>query len=332
VDIGGGRFALFAEFEKAAVVYQVFTDGTPPTTQGDPVYAVYREQVDKAQYYEKAFNWMKFFIDDGTASDMACGFAAFDSSAAQGLLYGAGYSNRAELNHQGLNSSGVQSVNASGTMKVDTFTYDSAATANVMWDGSHPNDRTYAVTMVGTPSGATVLDFGPNVGGGMGLAIPQTSTKDWNAAYAGTYFTLVYEYDVLAGTRTIEPMRVVLSSSGGVDVYPSGSTTAVYQSTFTSVEDFSGGPNGEPVKLTFAAAAGNASAQSTTVQGANVAHGAFVSQVNDGSRESVLSLILDPQGRFFGFTMFDKATGGTADPNDYRVRFGFALKDTGYTP
>ena len=66
------------------------------------------------------------------------------------------------------------------------------------------------------------------------------------------------------------------------------------------------------------------------VQGAHLGHGMFLSQQSVGGHESVLSLIFDPAGRFFGFTMFEKATGGLS--SDYRIRFGFGLKDAGYTP
>jgi hypothetical protein len=328
VDLGGDGFVLFAEFPQAACVYQKFD--SLGDADGNPVYVVYRVQVDKSSYYAKAFNWMRFYIDpnpiDGQ-SDMSTGFSAFDTSGEQGLLYGAGYSKKLEA--EGAAEGGVSDINSGDTTKVSDFTADAATSANILWTGT-VGDMATAISMVGTASGAVIMDFGTDTGGGMGLAIPQATMSF--SQLAGTYFTLVYEFDQETDEQQISVMKTVIKSDPqSLEVYDFADKTdnpanAVFDQNFTAVGDLVGGPvGGEDISETFQRVSGCSAATSSIVRNAYTCNGAFVAQ--DLVEEITVVAQFDSTGRFFGFTMFDNET----DETDYIVRFGFGIRDTGYT-
>jgi hypothetical protein len=325
VDLETGEFVLFAEFPQAACVYQLFDAAGDPS--GNPVYVVYRQQVDKSSYYAKAYNWMSFNIDStGDQSDMTTGFSAFDSSGQQGLLYGASYSKKREA--EGAAEGGVEDINSGDTTKVADFTADSETSANILWTGT-VGDMATAISMIGTASGAVILDFGADIGGGMGLAIPQATMSF--SQLAGTYFTLVYGFDQGTDEQTISPMKVVVKSDGNLEAYDFNDKTdnpanAVFDQDLTAVGAFVGGPvGGEDISETFQRISGCSGAASSVVQNAYTCNGSFVAQ--DLANDITVVAQFDSTGRFFGFTMFDNNTGAT----DYIIRFGLGIKDTGYT-
>jgi hypothetical protein len=213
---------------------------------------------------------------------------------------------------------------------VDTFTYDAETVSNIIWTTTE-GAWDYAITMTGTASGAVILDFGPETGGGMGLAIPQTDLIDnatsWWSSASGTYFTMVYEYDLSTLDEEITPMKMVITPGGFIRVFQyedsTETGTPVFNKELVAFKDFPSGPNaGEPIRLTFQTVSGNVSANATTVQNAHLCKGAFISE--DMVEDQIVTSIFDPSGRFFGFTMFDN------EGFDYILRFGFGIKDDNY--
>lgn len=324
-----GGFVIFGEYPDAACIYQLFkyTDAgkTNSETIGNPQYAVYRQATDKTEFYAKAYNWMKFFIDDNvTDSDMETGFAAFDGSAQYGKMYGAGYSHRANLNGYGYH--GINNINSDGSTYVSNFTYYSAELANVMWTGT-VGDFSDAISVVGTPSGTYVMDFGPNVGGGMGLVVPQSDIS--LASVEGVYFVMVYEYNMTNGESGANPMKMVIDG-GKLSVYiydEDTNSAAVWAEDLIAIAAANSGPTDEPITNSFEIVASNNNAVSLVVQNAHECKGAFISFGTNASGDTndVATMMFDPQGRFFGFTGFFKEVDGDV------IRFGFGIKDANYS-
>ena len=322
-------YVLFAEFEGAAVIYVLFNSSGE--TLERPQYAISRQQMSKNNVYETAFNWMKFKIDPNsdTSTDMECGFAAWDAQSNSGRLYGASYSNRAEK--EGWCTNGINNINEGGDVSVDGFTYDSSTVSNyVDFGGTGPD---YRLTMVGTPSGATILDFGIKMGGGSGLAIPQSDTEAWNSAYNGTFFIMLYEYDSSTGEHDVKPIKCVLSgtTTGYLEVFDSTHDTSVTgdppmtEGALTPIEDLSAAdsPGGaEKIIEQFAATSDNASANSNIVKDAHECHGGFLFQEPNG----VTFIMCNPDGKFGGFIGFTDHGS-----SNYSYRFGFTIKDENYS-
>jgi hypothetical protein len=332
VTLATGGYALFAEFPGVALAYQQFT--ASGIMDGDPQYVVLRSETPPSHYYERAFVWMKFFIDTTAAnSDMESGFAAWDSTAGNGRLYGAGYSNNRDVSNSGPNTYGISNVNEAGTVGVPGLTYDSSTQSNTIWDSAHPNDRNYAITLVGTASGAAVMDFGPNMGGGGGLAIPQAGTKAFQSAYTGTYFVIVYEYAKSGGTRSVQLVKTVFGADGSIRTYNytdhTATATPFFSQSLTAIEDIAAGSspnNPELLTTSFRTISGNAGAASSVTQNAHLCHGSFVA----AGTNQVAMIAFEEQGRYLGFTMFEN--GGTPDvTSDDVVRFGFGIKDSDYS-
>jgi hypothetical protein len=339
VDLGGGAFVLFAEFQEAACVYQAFDEFGD--ANGNPVYLVYRDAADSSSFYSRAYNWVKFFIDStggGADSDMNCGFAAFDASGQSGRMYGASYSKRDDFINDLDHPDGLSNINETGDAGVDGLTYDAETMTNVIWnDGVGNWDGAIAVT--GTASGALILDFGPSEGGGAGLAVPQTAAVDNLATFwptvTGTYLTMVYGYSN-AGGEEIGPVKVVIYSDGSIDVYDYNDSTVTGTSFFdeplelTRVEDVPDGPVAEEsISESFLYEAGNGSAASTVVQNAHLCKGAFIARYFTGGDydfEQLIMMGFDPSGRFFGFTMFE----WDEYYESLTIRFGLGIKDADY--
>ena len=161
----------------------------------------------------------------------------------------------------------------------------------------------------------------------MGLAIPQADTS-WSQL-AGTYFTLVYGFDRFTDAHEVSPMKIVIDSSGNCKVYPydekTDTGTPVFDQDFTAIGDFVGGPVAlEDISDTFLRVSGCSSADSSVVQNAYLCKGGFIAQ--DAVENIVVVSGFDSSGRFLAFTMFDEETGAL----DYRIKFGFGIRDTGY--
>ncbi|MBN2402654.1 MAG: hypothetical protein JXN64_09655 [Spirochaetes bacterium] len=269
-------------------------------------------------YYENAYNWMRFRIEEipATDSDMEAGFAAFDAASNEGLLYGAGYYSAGDS---------ISDINSSDASKVNSFMYNPELVANTMWQGA-VGDMNNAVTLTGTATGTNMLDFGPDVGGGgSGLAIPQSDIT--LAEAAGTYFLLCYENDQTSHSNSVNPMKLVISATGQqikIFQYSDRTDTGIpgFSDSLTAVADLTAdeSPGGTTaIKDQYADISGNADASSAVVRNAHYCLGSFVAQETD----QVINIIFDPSGAFCGFTMFD-TTG-----NDI-IRFGFGVKDAGY--
>ncbi len=313
------KFVIFAEYPNAAVIYQMFEDGE---TIGEPVYVVSRSMINKNTFKDKAYNWMKFLIDatDDEESDMNCGFVGFDTDT-DGLMYGASYSHNSNIN--GDINKGLSDINTGGVVSVANMTANAANYSNELWPSGDTSDLADAVSLIGTPSGSIILDFGMNTGGGMGIAIPQSDIELTDVD--GTYFAMVYFYEASTDTTSVDPMKIVVSSTG-IQVFnysDSISTgTPVFDENLTKLAEYAGGPDSKPVCTSFADYAGNNSATSTTIQDANNCRGAYLA----GSEDAIVNVMFDPNGKFLTFTMFMGS-----DPDDRSIGFGFGIRDNNYT-
>jgi hypothetical protein len=328
------HFVLFAEFAQEACIYQAF-DNTmpPPVTEGNPVYVVYRERVATSTYYDKAYNWMEFKINDLGDSDMNTGFAAFDlSGITKGMLYGAGYSHRRQLRSEG--TEGVEDINTGEFLMVDAITYDSSLVANIMWEGGNVGNMDYALVMAGTASGTHIIDHGSSAGGGMNFVLPQTASAAFNSnAFAGTYFTMHYALNGQTNESLTEPLKIVITSGGNVQAYDyDGPITdpALFDEALVDVSSYTGGPvSGDPISETYQTVSGNASAASSVVQQAHLCYGAFIAE--DSADSEIVVVMFDPSGSYLAFTMFKPLAADDGDfTNDFEIRFGMGIKDAGY--
>lgn len=336
-------YVLFAEFNDVALVY------VPFNYLGDaidnPQYALIREQLTKDNVYGTKYNWMTFKIDqDATEdSDMSGGFAAWDAQSNSGKLIGAGYSNKAQKLNWPDASDGISDINKDGSVDVDSFGTDSATKSLYFYSDGIP-DWGHRVTLTGTQSGATILDFGPDAGGGSGLAIPQASSKDWNPAYNGTYFMMVYEYSSWSDSgpsdngTSINPMKCVLSgtTTGYLEVFESNADTStatpVFESSLTAIADLSAdaSPGPMPIIDQFGIISGmyDHSPDAAHLHDANECKGSFIASKEASGVHSIVFIMFDPQGRFGGFTMFEEQND---PPKHYAYRFGFTINDPNYS-
>lgn len=327
-----GGFVYFAEFPDTALVYQMFkyTDAghTIHEREGNPVYAVYREATTTSTYLEKPYNWMQFNTAfETTYADMEVGFAAIDDNTSGGLFYGAGYSYRAEL-EQGTNYA-ITTINkdTNNLLKLENMSYNSETVALVDWGGGSVGDYSNALSMVGTRSGAVVLDFGPERGGGAGIAIPQASSTNF-VPPEGTYLLLVYECPISNTNGNVEPTKFVVEPGGNVakvfDLQTNTSTgTPVYEGYFAPIYSFPEGPMGVPVAQTLSNASGISNANSSTIKGAYQALGAFV--LTNTNENDIVFTMFDPNGNYMAFSAV--CVGGDTT----NILFGFGIKDPNYS-
>lgn len=333
-----GDYVLFAEFPDAAIVYVLFNK------QGEALgnfrYLVKREKIENNKMYAKAYNWMKFKIDeDGSAdTDMETGFVGIDTDSTQGLFYGACYSHKAEMFEWSGYINGIKDINPGDTLKVNSLVYDKNTNSSYHEaGGSGMGHRLY---LTGTPSGSIILDFGIQRGGGGGIAIPQAETENMSNAYYGVYLTFLYEYSYKSGLldqRKIKPIKVLINKDNtgdfvkGFDLTQDISTTPHFIKYLKSVNSLqaSESPGGIKVTDQFATQSGNAGASSDVVKNANRCYGEFINMEGDSTYFTVNSIIFDPQGRFLSFTGFTNSLPDST--SDYEIRFGFAIKDPGYS-
>jgi hypothetical protein len=334
IDIGGGNTVLFAEYPEAALVYMMVDESGDAV--GNPVFLVYRDAADKSSFYARAYNWVRFFIDpSGPGSDMSCGFAAFDTSGDEaGKMYGASYSKNLDFNDDEMYPNGLSNINASGDAGIDALTWNAESNSFCIWNSGVDNWDD-AVTVTGTASGALVLDWGPDAGGGGALAIPQTSAVDNLSTFwptvEGTYLTMTYGYDSYWETADTGPVKVVIAGDGETgtlnaydyDYNTTGGGFLGEPVPLERLEDFAGGPEYPTTTImqSFQTVSGNALATSPVVKDAHKCRGAFIVQVGD----SIIMVGFDPSGRYFGFTMFEDTGDGY-----YTVRFGVGIKDADY--
>jgi hypothetical protein len=315
-------YALFVIVDGVAIIYQLFTnngtasDFTDDSPYETPGYAFVRLDMDDlSSFKEKSFNWIKFKMDTtNTEGNFEAGFAAFDSGI--GTAYGAYYNNRADEAdgsppYGDYDANGIDDI---GPLNLDSFTHD----ASTM---SHSSGN---LTFIPNKNGDSVLDFGANEGAG--YAVRQADTKEWQSAYNGTYFMMVYHNDSTGAEQSVEPMKLVLSTStsnstnGYFRAYDHGSSTVTMEGEFIPVEDLTGAnsPGGTtPIIDQFASTSGIGGATSTEIADANKAHGGFVSQPDS---DTVLFGMMDPNGNYLFFTMF-MDEGAT-----YEYNFGFGVK------
>lgn len=324
-------FALFSEFPQAACVYLLMleTNGSSTVIE-NPAYVVYRQPLTGNDLYGKAYNWMKFTIDDlGSDSDMECGFASYDNSANGGRMYGSGYSRKRQTG-QDVSNCGFNDIDETDSVYITNFTYNSSSGSLAMWTGG-VGDWTRAINMTGTPSGTVILDFGTNCGGGSGIAIPQSSLAanpaTWWSTVGGKYFTVIYEYNSMTTVTAINPVKIVVESGGQVKVYQFAdhlTNTPFFNEMMTMISN--AGTNMSPatnytVSQLMTYFSGNSGANSSVVQNAHYGLGAYLFTTND----QTLFTMFDPAGRFMSFTMYDDLGGG-----NYVIRFGFGIKDSSY--
>jgi len=310
----------------------------------NPQYALIRENLTKNDVYEDKYNWMTFKIDqDATEdSDMSCGFAAWDAETNNGHMYGAGYSRKAEKLDWNDATNGISNINREGNVSVDGFGTD-ALTKSLYFYSGGTEDWDHRVTLTGTKSGSTILDFGPDSGGGSGLAIPQASSKAWNANYEGTYFMMVYEYASYQDNgpsdngTSVKPMKCVLESGGVLKVYDNTGDTSkpehiVFQATLVPLADLDssqspGGTIAISDQFGFSSMLYDNSPDDPDLDNANQCFGAFIGQVDTSESFDVIMVMFDSDGRFGGFTMFTDVKSSY----DYAYRFGFTIKDDNYS-
>jgi hypothetical protein len=335
IDIGGGNTVLFAEYPEAALVYMLLDGGE---AVGNPVFLVYRDTADKSSFYARAYNWVKFFIDPlGMGSDMSCGFAAFDTSGDEaGKMYGASYSKKLDFENDEMYPDGLSNINEGGDAGIDALTWNAESNSFCIWNNGVDNWDD-AVTVTGTASGALILDWGPDAGGGGALAVPQTSAVDNLSTFwptvEGTYLTMTYGYTDGVGADT-GPVKVVVHSDGSLDVYDYSDRTDTGTSFFeeplalTRIENVTDGPVTDvAIWESFAIEAGNGVASSPVVQNAHKCQGAFIVQyIVPEESELLIMMAFDPTGRFFGFTMFE----WISSEERLAVRFGLGVKDSDY--
>ncbi len=324
-----GGTALFAEFPGTAIVYQTFTNidagMSNAAAENLPVYAVFRQPTTAADYYQKSYNWMKFNTDTGNTNvNMEAGFAAWDDSANNGYLWGAGYSKRRELE----GGSGMNTINEHGT-QLSLFTYDAGTQALVFWDGAPIGDFSNALSLIGTPDGAVILDFGPGKGGGAGLAFPQSSKSV--ADLNGIYFLINYNCSVSNSESGVGPMKMVIDS-GQVRVFQfqdnTGSDLPQWVGELVDIPSFGKGPewgSGTNLTTSFSNWSDINSAHSSLIKGAWMGEGSFVATNSIGYSSGTVFLMVDPLVRYIGFSGFFQ------EGSDMMIRFGFGLKDTGYS-
>lgn len=325
-------FALFAEYPGAACVYMLVmeTNGAEGFVVENPAYAVYRQTLSQSDLYGTAYNWMRFTIDgSGSGSDMEAGIASFDSSGTGGIMFGAGYSRQNQTGTD-LNNCGFFDIDDGTNLYVTNFTANAAAGSLTVWYngvGDWPN----ALSIAGTPSGAVILDFGTNIGGGAGIAIPQSSLAadpvTWWNTVGGVYMTVIYEYNSQTAQSLIEPLKIQVGAGGLVKVFNFTNHVSVDPDisnylTMISNADLAQSPCSAytPMEL-LAHFAGNTNASSAVVRDAHFGLGGYLYTTNDVT----LFAMFDPQGRFMSFNMFEDLGAG-----NYIIRFGFGIRDSSY--
>ncbi len=335
---GQPKYVRFVEFKDTALLFVLFDVNEKPL--GNPNYAVIKEKVDKSTFYDKAYNWMRFIVDDESVDDesvdhdMNTGFAAFDNASGEGLLYGAAYSQRAEHEKWAGYTNGINDINEGDFVKVDSFLYDPLSHSTYFYADSDIWDN--RVSFAGNENGTNIVNFGADQGGGSGLFIPQNyGIKEWNADWNGVYYSVLYNYTTdstnSVTNSSIQPIKIKIYSESDnffVEGYDDNESTQTATPLFgplmiipTNDLSSDNSPGGIAKIVTqFATISNNNTASSNIVKSANNCYGSFVLPEESG----ITTIIMDPDGRFAGFTGF------TIQENSVDYRFGFCIKDENY--
>jgi hypothetical protein len=288
-------YARFAIMDGVAIIYQIFNNnGTPAnlgddTTVGYPSYAYfYDANMNLNNDKGKTVNFMNFNMGNGD-DNFEVGVGGFDTDSI-GTIYSAGFSSLAYTNNWPGYVNGVRKP--VGPDYISSFTFDPSRNAFTCFSD---NTHTDVFTLIPTSSGDFILDFGANKGAG--FCIRQAATKDWQSIYNGDYFTMVYGSSN-SNAGQVKPMKLVLSGSGDLQVYDLSSSTpstAVLNCTFTSFDDWTGGPGGSKLTDLYKTCSLCSNAQAASVKSEYLSHGAFV--YDSGTGQTVL-LIMDPAGKY----------------------------------
>ncbi len=337
IDAPPVKYALFAIFENTCIVYQLFNDADSPI--GNPNYALIREELGLADGYEHNYNWMKYRFNAGGLSDqcdMEAGFAAFDSAPESGNFFGASYSNQREMSllpapHP---TNGITNINPNEEYKLDFFTYDPLTVSYYM---SILPGMAGRFSLIPSKSDAIIMDFGPAIGGGSGLILPQANNENWSGNYNGTYLSMHYNYNTATAVSHVYALKYAFNGAltGELDAFNLNDNTAA-DSAFLSGEfepvcslagaDSPGGVI--PIAVQFRNISENIDALSPVVHSAHLCRGAFVSIIPvAGGRTVIVYLMFEPMGRFGSYTGFTRdAAGGVVE-----YYFGFLIKDKDYS-
>ena len=300
-DDSKNRYAQFVIANGAAILFQIFEDDKP---DGTPWFAFSRREVSNLLnvYKETAYNWVNFKMDlEGTESNSEAGFLAIDSDN-NGAWYGAGYNHQEYVYKTPGYDNGVHDI-SNGQIKTIDFRYNSSIVANTMagTDG--------IATLISTHNNDFIMDLGENKGAY--YMIRQAKTEDWQSVYNGTYFMLVYE----SVAQSITSMKLVLReknyqiSQGGESIL-SGPLSNVRQ----------GGPGVKILTELFRTQSNLSGAESSIISNAYNCHGSFIGGDINGFNDSVLYMIVDPNGRYLCVTIAKNTGSG------YDYWFGFGVK------
>ncbi|HPL16944.1 MAG TPA: hypothetical protein PL180_09640 [Spirochaetota bacterium] len=316
-----GAYALCAEIPGVAVVI------APLDSTGDmlepPTFAFKRKNVAQSRYYQKAFNWLHVTIDDEDSKpDVMCGFVASDSAGLptpNGLLYGAEYS---------IQDDETTDINPDD-LAVGNLVQDEVSRAFVGWLAD-VGDWSNAIVLIGDPDAAMQIIYGENQGSGGAFAIPQASAKEFQAAYAGTYAAIVFQYDKDEMEESSYPVTVEFTAAGNIKVFNFGDDTSsalpLMDSPLTPLEDFDSGTQINDLNteshLNLATYDG--------IKRAYQSHGAFIAQGSIEGNPVIVTVLFDPQGRFAGFHLYNDDGNDGNVLNDI-LSFGLAIKDAKFS-
>jgi len=316
-----GSYALCAEIPGVAVVIAPL-DSTGEMLE-PPTFAFKRKDVARSRYYQKAFNWLHVTIDDEAGKpDVMCGFVASDSAGTptpNGLLYGAEYS---------IQDDATTNINPDG-LAVGNLVQDEVSRAFVGWLAD-VGDWSNAIVLIGDPDTATQIIYGENQGSGGAFAVPQASTKEFQAAYAGTYAAIVFQYDKGVIEESSYPVTVEVTAAGNIKVFNFGDDTSsavhLMESPLTPLEDFDSGTQIDDLNT----ASLLNTADYDGIKGAYQSHGAFIAQGSIDGNPVIATILFDPEGRFAGFHLYTDDENDGIVSNDI-LSFGLAIKDANFS-
>jgi hypothetical protein len=314
-----GCYARFAIMDGVTLIYQLMNyNGTPEdrsddTTEGYPSYAFMYATSDIGSCKGTAYTFMEYRMGNGD-DRFAAGLGAFDTDAA-GTLYQAAYNSAADARDEAGHEDGMEgtaSPDANRPAGLSSFAFNPAANA-YCYTSPHNGE---ILTLIPTVSGDFVIDHGANRGAG--FAVRQAAAKEWQAAYNGNYLIMVY--DVRDGGSSVKAMKLVLSGNGNCQVFDPSSavpSAPVFTGSFTSFEDFNGGPDGSKFTTLVREHSGCDNAVSDAIKASYNLHGGFISPRNENGDCDVV-IMLDPLGRYCYFTTWTSLD---------RFQYGYGIKD-----
>ena len=261
---------------------------------GLPLYMFDKSSLSADNLKGRTFNFMEFFAD-AEASDSAAvemGFIGFDTDA-DGRLYGAAF----DSDGSSYSITDEDGAPDSGDEFVLSGTEGQADGSLVLWENGADNWAA-ATTLTGTPSGALVMDHGPDAGGGAGFAFPQvtgTGPDTFWSTVAGDYFLIHYD-----DTNNVEFFKCVVAQTspgswpGTVNFY-SVETGNLVSGPVNVIQLESSNRTDVETLADFDAA------QSSVVQDAEQGNGLFQEEGEDPD----FFISFDPQGNYIGVVDLD---------------------------